>query len=194
MRGRIIILTPVLMLLLSLTAGAADNGLAVGDPAPKIEAPTADGDVWTSDEAEGKYLVVYFYPAAMTGGCTKQACAFRDDRTRLLDLGAEVVGISGDNVDGLKVFKRAHNLNFPLLSDADGDIARSFGVPVGDGGTLTQIVDGEEVQLVRDVSTARWTFIVSPDGKIAYRDTEVDAAGDSKNVIAALQRLTGNGG
>ena len=182
------------MLLLSLTAGAADNGLAVGDPAPKIEAPTADGDVWTSDEAEGKYLVVYFYPAAMTGGCTKQACAFRDDRTRLLDLGAEVVGISGDNVDGLKVFKRAHNLNFPLLSDADGDIARSFGVPVGDGGTLTQIVDGEEVQLVRDVSTARWTFIVSPDGKIAYRDTEVDAAGDSKNVIAALQRLTGNGG
>lgn len=186
---RIAFVTLLFLSFAATSARAQDSGVAIGDPAPRIEAPTADGDVWTSDQAEGKYLIVYFYPAAMTGGCTAQACAFRDDRTKLLDMGAEVVGISGDNVDGLKVFKKAHNLNFPLLSDANGDIARAFGVPVGDGGKIRREVDGQEVELVREVSTARWTFIVSPDGKVVYRDTQVDAAGDSKNVIAALQRL-----
>src|SRR5690554_2026246 len=100
----------------------------------------------------------------MTGGCTAQACPFRDDRTKLTEMGAEVVGISGDNVEGLRVFKKAHNLNFPLLSVATGEIARAFGVPVGQGGTISREVDGQEVELVRNVSTARWTFIVSPDG------------------------------
>ena len=171
---------------------AQDQALNVGDDAPAITAQTADGETWTDEAASGKFLVVYFYPAAMTGGCTKQACAFRDDRTKLLDLGAEVVGVSGDNVDGLRIFKKAHNLNFPLLADPDGELARAFGVPVRDGGSVTSELDGEQVKLVRGVSTARWTFIVNPAGKIVYRDTEVDAAGDSQNVIAALQRLNGD--
>lgn len=170
---------------------AQDAALEVGDDAPIFEAPTADDAIWTSRDVGEKYLVVYFYPAAMTGGCTKQACAFRDDRTKLTEMGAEVVGISGDSVEGLKVFKRAHNLNFPLLSDASGEIARSFGVPVRDGGTMRSTVDGEDVEWTREVTTARWTFIVDPHGKVVYRDTEVDAAGDSQAVIAALQRLKG---
>jgi peroxiredoxin Q/BCP len=64
-----------------------------------------------------KVVVVYFYPAAMTGGCTKQACSFRDDKAVLEALDAIVIGISGDEVQSLQYFKEAHSLNFPLLSD-----------------------------------------------------------------------------
>ena len=171
-------------------AQAQDHVLNVGDAAPVFEAPTVDGEAWRSKDHVGKGLiVVYFYPAAMTGGCTKQACAFRDDRTRLKEMGAEVIGVSGDPVANLQVFKRAHRLNFPLLSDADGHVARAFGVPVSGGSTITSTVAGEEVKLTRDVTTARWTFIIGPDGKIVYKNTEVDAAGDSKAVIAALEQL-----
>ncbi|MDI6402256.1 redoxin domain-containing protein, partial [Balneolaceae bacterium ANBcel3] len=70
---------------------------AIGDPAPEFEAFTDDGTLWKSkDLPEGTILVVFFYPAAMTGGCTAQACNFRDNRTRLTELGAKVVGVSGD--------------------------------------------------------------------------------------------------
>lgn len=167
--------------------------LEIGDTAPEFEAVTAEGDLWRSSEYIGdQILVVYFYPAAMTGGCTAQACSFRDDRTELTGLGAEVVAISGDNPDGLKVFKKVNNLNFPLLSDADGTIARKFGVPVSDGGTITREVDGQEIELQRSVTTARWTFIIDRDGKIVYKDTEVDAEGDSKAVISAIRTLASN--
>lgn len=169
---------------------AQETKLAVGDPAPVFEGTEVGGETWKSSDYVGdKVLVVYFYPAAMTGGCTKQACAFRDDRSKLVDMGAEVVGISGDNVEGLQVFKKAHRLNFPLVSDPEGKIARAFGVPVREGGTYETEVDGQKVVLERGVTTARWTFIIDKDGKIAYVDTDVDAAGDSQNVLAALAEI-----
>jgi peroxiredoxin Q/BCP len=165
--------------------------LQVGDAAPAFEATADNGKVWRSRDHVGKkLLVLYFYPAAMTGGCTKQACMFRDDRTRLTQMGAEVVGVSGDRVEGLKAFKGANRLNFPLLSDASGNLARAFGVPTKEGGSLTRVIDGKEVTLVRDLTTARWTFIIGRDGKILYKDTAVNAEGDSKAVIAAIQRLS----
>lgn len=175
------------------SATAQDMSLEIGDSVPEFEAISADGEIWQSDDHVGeKILVVYFYPAAMTGGCTAQACSFRDDRTKLTGMGAEVVGISGDTVSNLKVFKRAHNLNFPLLSDTEGSIAQKFGVPVRDGGTITREVDGEQVELTREVTTARWTFIIDRNGKIVYKDTEVDAAGDSQAVITAIEQLALN--
>jgi peroxiredoxin Q/BCP len=134
--------------------------------------------------------VVYFYPAAMTSGCTKQACAFRDDRSRLQELGAEVVGVSGDRGLNLIAFREQNRLNFPLLSDTTGAIAGAFGVPVSEGGTITRTVDGREVQLTRDVTTARWTFIIDRKGRIAFRETEVNPEGDSKAVLAAIQRMS----
>jgi peroxiredoxin Q/BCP len=172
---------------------AQDMSLNPGDPAPDFEAVSAEGDVWRSADHIGEsILVVYFYPAAMTGGCTDQACNFRDNRTRLNELGAEVVGVSGDPVRNLQIFKRTNNLNFPLLSDPEGTIARAFGVPVRGGGAITRVVDGEEVELVREVTTARWTFIIDRQGKVVYRDSEVDAAGDSEAVIAAIENLALN--
>src|SRR5690606_16018576 len=82
---------------LALFSGAAsaqqadEPGLDVGELAPEFEAVADNGEVWRSSEArDGKLLVVYFYPAAMTGGCITQACLFRDNRSKLLDMGAEV--------------------------------------------------------------------------------------------------------
>jgi thioredoxin-dependent peroxiredoxin len=171
---------------------AQDVVLNVGDPAPSFEAPDADGERWLSDDVVGqKILVVYFYPGAMTGGCTKQACAYRDDRTKLTELGAEVVGISGDKVENLQVFRKAHRLNFPLLSDENGEVARAFGVPLRDGGTVKQVVDGEEVTLERDITTARWTFVIGLDGRIVYKNTQVDAESDSQAVMSAIAELRG---
>lgn len=181
----------VLLAALMLTpAQAQDISLDVGDRAPAFEAPAADGSTWRSADHVGDgLLVVYFYPAAMTGGCTAQACSFRDNRTQLKDMGADVVGISGDVVDGLAVFRRTNRINFPLLSDSDGAIARSFGVPVREGGTLTQEVDGEQVELTRGVTTARWTFIIGADGTIVYINRDVDAAGDGEAVLSAVAAL-----
>lgn len=171
-------------------ARAGQPALGVGDAAPQFEAPTADGDVWRSRDHVGKtLLVVYFYPAAMTPGCTKQACAFRDHRSKLEALGATVVGISGDRPAGLKAFKGAYQLNFPLLSDATGAIAQQFGVPVTTGATITREIDGKTVALTRGVTAARWTIIIDTAGTIAYIDTQVNPAGDGDAVVAAISRL-----
>ena len=176
-------------LLITLTQ-AQPMKLEIGDPAPEFKSVSDEGKVWRSTDHTGdNILVIFFYPAAMTGGCTAQACSFRDNRTKLTELGAEVVGISGDPISNLELFRRANNLNFPLLSDTDGKIAGLFGVPTRGGGSITQQVDGTEHVLSREISMARWTFIIDTDGKIAYIDTEVDAAGDSEAVIAAIQKM-----
>ncbi len=188
-----------LLLIISLTSSLTVNGqeartqsdtrLETGDPAPVFGGMTDQGETWSSSDFRGQTLVVFFFPAAMTGGCTAQACSFRDNRTQLIEMGAEVVGISGDQIRNLQIFRATNNLNFPLLSDSDGSIARAFGVPVRDGGTITREIDGEEVSLTRDVTTARWTFIIDEDGNIAYVDTDVDASVDSEAVLAAIKEM-----
>ena len=177
-------------ILLPGAAAAQDIVLNVGDEAPVFQAPADDGTLWRSTEHLGdKILVVYFYPAAMTGGCTAQACAFRDHRSQLEELGATVVGVSGDRIENLRVFKGQYRLNFPLLSDPNGVVMRAFGVPMRDGGTITREVDGDSIQLTRDVTAARWTFVIGRDGKVLFKETEVDAEGDSRAVIDAIRRL-----
>ena len=136
-----------------------------------------------------KVIVLYFYPAAMTGGCTKQACAFRDDKTQFDQLDALVVGISGDKVENLEYFKLAHDLNFPLLSDEDGSIAKKFGVPLRDGGSITRQIQGSDVTLERGVTTSRWTFVIDKNGKIAYINSEVNAEKDSETTLDIIKNL-----
>ncbi len=172
------------------TAVGQEVTLEVGARAPIFEARADDGELWRSREHVGRsILVVYFYPAAMSSGCTTQACLFRDNRSVLQELGAEVVGVSGDRVDALKAFKGVNQLNFPLLSDTAGVVAKAFGVPVRDGGTLPAEVDGEEITLTRDLTMSRWTFIIDRDGRIVFRETEVDPAGDSEAVIAHIRSM-----
>lgn len=184
-------LTCLIWLGLSLTSPVfAAKALKVGDKAPVFTAFDDQGKQWNSGDIVGlQHLVVYFYPAAMTGGCTKQACAFRDDKSKLAKLNAVVVGVSGDNPEGLKHFKKAENLNFTLLSDEKGALAKKFGVPFGKGGSIEREVDGKKVTLSRGVTSKRWTFVISKDGKVVYINDKVNAAKDSQAVRSVLAEL-----
>lgn len=168
---------------------AVGDTLQVGDRAPSFIANDQDGNLWTSEARLGKgYLVVYFYPAALTGGCTKQACSYRDQKSGFDDMQVEVVGISGDPVRNLKYFQEDQHLNFTLLSDVSGEIAAKFGVPTGKGGIITRSIAGEEKNLARMVTAARWTFVIDPEGKVVYKDAEVNAAEDSQKVDDFLRK------
>ncbi|MFW5822546.1 MAG: peroxiredoxin, partial [Tangfeifania sp.] len=134
-----------------------------------------------------KYIVLYFYPAAMTGGCTAQACSYRDLSSDLESEDAMVVGVSGDNVEGLQIFKKAHNLNYTLLSDESGEIASLFGVPVREGGTIAHEVDGKEIELERGATASRWTFIIDKNGKVVYKNEDVNATKDTEEVLGFLK-------
>jgi peroxiredoxin Q/BCP len=165
--------------------------LKVGEVVPAFEIADDSGSIWKSTDHVGKkVLVVYFYPADMTGGCTKQACGFRDDSSKLSELGAEVVGISGDSVANHQLFKKAHRLNFTLLADTEGKVAELFGVPVArEAKTVKVQIEGKDETLSRNVSTKRWTFIIGADGKLVSKNTTVVAAEDSRAAIEAVQAL-----
>ena len=167
---------------------AGEKGPMVGDKAPTFESVDDQGKPWKSADHVGKkILVVYFYPADLTGGCTKQACGFRDDAKKLADMGVEVVGVSGDSVANHQLFKKVHNLNFTLLADEKGAIAKKFGVPVTAGGEYK--VKDLDYTAKRGVTISRWTFIIDKDGKIAYKDTAANPRQDAKKVLEALEKL-----
>lgn len=170
----------------------AESGvdLKVGDKAPVFQAKDDAGKDWKSSDHVGKKIVVvYFYPADLTGGCTKQACGFRDDMQALSDKGVEVVGVSGDTVENHQLFKKIHSLNFTLLADDKGTVAKAFGVPLSEGKTITPTIDGKQYTLTRGVTAKRWTFVIDRDGKIALKNTEVKPAEDSKAVAEAVAKL-----
>ena len=103
--------------------------LQEGTQAPDFELPDQDGTpVRLSERLADGPVVLFFYPAAMTGGCTKEACHFRDLATEFKDAGAQRLGISVDPVAKQKQFADLHGFDYPLLSDASGDVASSFGV------------------------------------------------------------------
>lgn len=174
-----------------LRADEKSVSLNVGDKAPAFEAKDDQGNSWKSEDHVGKkFIVVYFYPADMTGGCTKQACGFRDDMGKLTDKGVEVLGVSGDSVKNHQVFKTFHKLNFPLLADEDGAVAKKFGVPVtvGKKSVSTKDAAGASITLDRNVTTARWTFVIGKDSKILYKNTKVNAAEDSKAILELISK------
>lgn len=178
-----------LAVLLSSRSFAMD--LKVGDVAPKFSAQSDDGKEWKSEDHVGKQvLVVYFYPADLTGGCTKQACKFRDDMSSLTKLGVEVVGVSGDTVANHQVFKEAHQLNYTLLADVKGEVAQAFGVPVSLGEkSVTVKVNGKDVTLTRLATAKRWTFVIDQDGKIVYKNDNVKPEQDSGEVAEVVRGL-----
>ena len=165
--------------------------LKVGDAAPKFEALDDTGKPWKSTDHVGKnIMVVYFYPGDMTGGCTKQACGYRDDLGKLKEQGIEVVGVSGDTVHNHQLFKKAHDLNFTLLADTEGKVAGAFGVPATAGvDTVIATIAGQQEQLVRSMTIKRWTFIIDKDGRIAAKNTDVKAAEDSKTILEMVAKV-----
>jgi thioredoxin-dependent peroxiredoxin len=101
----------------------------------------------------------------------------------------EVVGVSGDAVIGQEIFKKVNNLNFTLLSDSDGAIAKKFGVPTKKGGPAKYKFEGKEYQWERGAIPARWTFIIDQKGNVVYKDTKVSAVEDSKKIREEVKKL-----
>ncbi|WP_010584923.1 peroxiredoxin [Schlesneria paludicola] len=176
-----------------VTSARADGpvDLKVGDAAPAFEVKDDSGQDWKSSDHIGKkVVVVYFYPADMTGGCTKQACGFRDDMKTLTDKGVEVVGVSGDSVRNHQLFKKEYGLNFPLLADTEGKVAEKFGVPMSKGEKKVETkIDGKDETFIRNVTIQRWTFVIDKSGKIAAKNSMVKAAEDSKAILELVEKL-----
>ncbi|HZV06575.1 MAG TPA: peroxiredoxin [Gemmataceae bacterium] len=171
----------------------ADEGkteLNKGDKAPSFEATDDEGKTWKSSDHVGKkVIVVYFYPADFTGGCTKQACTYRDDMDKLTAKGILVVGVSGDTAKTHELFKKHHKLNYPLLADDQGEIAKKFGVPTRPGGTVDGIDEnGKKVKVTRGVTIMRWTFVIGKNGKVIYKNANVKPAEDSKQIVEAIEK------
>ena len=159
--------------------------LQVGDPAPGFEARSDGNATWKSSARFGKkWVVVYFYPGDFTPGCTAQARAFRGAMHELDERGVEVVGVSGDSVATHELFKKDQDLNFPLLADEEGTLAKKFGVPFGPGGKARgKDAAGKPIEIERAGTAARWTFLVGKDGKIAYKNTKSLPAEDAKKIL-----------
>jgi thioredoxin-dependent peroxiredoxin len=180
-----------LLLAASATMSGTPVDLKVGDPAPKFQAMDDTGKLWKSTDHVGKkIMVVYFYPADFTGGCTKEACAYRDDYGKLTEKGVDVVGVSGDAVHNHELFKKAHQLNFTLLADTDGKIASAFGVPMQAGADTVMATNGDQKEpIYRNMTIDRWTFVIDKNGKVAAKETEVHAADDSKAILETVEKL-----
>ena len=164
--------------------------LKVGDKAPEFSATADDDTQWKSTSAVGKkILVVYFYPADMTGGCTKQACNYRDTMKDFTDKNVQVFGVSGDSAENHRHFKQAHQLNFTLLADTEGKIAKAFGVQTGGGFTNTANIGGQEISFPRTVTTSRWTFVIDTDWNIAYKNSTVNPMADTAEVMKVVEKL-----
>lgn len=147
--------------------------LEPGDKAPKLRLPDADGNIVDLLDYKGKRVIVYFYPAASTPGCTKQACDFRDNLSDLGDAGLDVIGVSPDKPEKLAKFRDNEKLTFPLLSDPDRSTLTAWGA-FGEkkmyGKTVTGVI--------------RSTFVVGADGKIEVAQYNVRATGH----VAKLRR------
>ncbi|MEO8815059.1 MAG: thioredoxin-dependent thiol peroxidase [Mycobacterium sp.] len=147
--------------------------LAPGDEAPAFSLPDADGNTVSLAGYRGRRVIVYFYPAASTPGCTKEACDFRDNLNDLNGVGLDVVGISPDPPAKLAKFRDNEALTFPLLSDPDRTVLTAWGT-YGEKKLYGKTVQG----------VIRSTFVVDEHGKIAVAQYNVRATGH----VAKLRR------
>lgn len=149
---------------------APEAPLTEGQVAPDFTLPSASGEQVKLSSYRGKKAVVlYFYPKDNTPGCTKEAQDFRDDYERFKKAGAEVLGVSVDDVASHKSFVKKHNLPFPLLSDVGGVVARQYGV-------------------MGWIMAKRVTFVINKQGKIVKTYPDVDVQNHSKEILKQLQK------
>ena len=150
--------------------------LAVGDTAPDFSLPDDTGETVSLYDLRGRQVIVYFYPAAMTPGCTTQACDFRDSLDSLAAAGYAVVGISPDPPEKLAKFRARDSVTFPLLSDPSHETLEAYGTW------------GEKTMYGKTVTgVIRSTFVVGEDGRIEIAQYSVKATGH----VAKLRRELG---
>ena len=165
--------------LLGLAAIPALAGIKVGNPqvgqvAPSFHLEDQNGHWHTPADYQGHWLVLYFYPKDFTPGCTTEVCTFRDAIVKLRQAGADVVGVSLDDVKSHAEFATKYHVPFPLLSDADRQVATNYGV-------LTSAVGFHFAK--------RTTFLIDPSGKIVKIYRDVDPEKNSAQVLSDLNTL-----
>ena len=134
-----------------------------------------DGKTKTLEDFVGKWLIVYFYPKDDTPGCTVEACSLRDANDELIELGAQVIGISKDDEDSHRKFKAKHKLNFTLLSDTTGETIEKYGA--------------WGPKMFGKIGIQRKTFIINPEGEIKKTYGRVTPLGHGDKVISDLKAL-----
>jgi len=149
--------------------------LSVGDTAPDFTLPDSEGNKVSLSDFRGQRVVVYFYPAAMTPGCTKQACDFRDNLAELNDAGYQVLGISPDKPEKLAKFVAKEQLTFPLLSDTEKTVLNEWAA-FGEKKNYGRVIQG----------VIRSTFVVDPEGKIEKAAYNVRATGHVAKLMKDL--------
>jgi len=150
--------------------------LSPGDTAPDFTLPTDDGGSVTLSDLRGRKVIVYFYPAAMTPGCTKQACDFTDSIDALRAQGFEVIGISPDKPEKLAKFRERDGLTITLASDADKSVMTAYGA-FGEKKLYGKLVQG----------VIRSTLVIDEEGRVELAQYNVKATGH----VAKLRRDLG---
>jgi peroxiredoxin Q/BCP len=152
--------------------------IEAGQKAPDFTLPADEGTKVKLSALRGKPVVLYFYPKDDTPGCTREACAFRDQKRALTKLGAVVLGISPDTPASHEKFKAKFQLNFPLLADADHKVAEKYGA------WREKTLYGK-----KSMGIQRSTWLIDAEGKVARVWKKVNVDGHDEQVLAALREL-----
>lgn len=163
-----------LLILIMLFSTSGKTEIKKGDTAPTFEMLDQYNKTHGLSDYRGQWVVLYFYPKDDTPGCTTEACNFRDDIFKIRELNAEVIGVSVDNTKSHAKFAGKHGLPFPLLSDGDASVARSYGSAMSLG----------PIKIAK-----RHTFIIDPEGNVAAVYRDVKPANHSAEIIRDLQSL-----
>lgn len=155
--------------------GIANDRINVGATAPEFELPDQDGQLHSLEDYRDQWIVLYFYPKDETPGCTTEACEFRDNIFAYRKMGAQILGVSLDDIDSHKAFAENHGLPFPLLADTDGSVAEAYGV---------------KTKMFGMTVAKRQTFVIDPDGVLVKHYEKVDPDSHSAQVLADLEQLT----
>ena len=166
----------ILTTLLFCSAALAEMP-AVGSAAPEFRLTSDQGKPASLEDFRGKWVVLYFYPKDFTSGCTIEAKNFQRDLPKYEAKNAVVVGVSVDTAESHKEFCTKEGLNFRLLSDPDGKVSEAWGSAME--------YNGQKL-------SARNTFVIDPEGKVARVFEKVKPAGHSEEVLAALAELQAN--
>lgn len=173
MKIALVIALALLLAFFALRLRAGQDAPQVGALAPEFTLPDQQGTPRRLSDFRGQWVVLYFYPKDETPGCTKEACAFRDDWQTLTALNAQVIGVSLDDTQSHAQFASKHRLPFLLLADTSGEVVERYGA------LMNLLV----VKLAK-----RHTYLIAPDGKIAQVYRNVDPGGHSREIIAFLKR------
>ena len=152
--------------------------LKPGDIAPSFEGVTTEGERVALSDYRGRKLVLYFYPKDDTPGCTKQACSLRDGQAAIAAKGAAVLGVSTQDEASHRAFTRKFSLNFPLLADTGGRVARAYGT-LGGAGLFARLKSALGW-------TDRVTFVIDERGRIAHVIDRPDVSRHAEEVLALL--------